>query len=127
MTHTTLIKIIDLFSFIALTIMVSTGLLVKYTLPPRSGGNEVWGITRHEWGNIHYYISVIFLILITSHLITHYKFIKMVLTGNATTEKNYRIAFGILGIIALLFLVFSPVISPVTENQSGQQHYYKNR
>ena len=55
MTHSTIIKIIDLLSFAALTLMISTGTLLKYTLPPRSGGDEVWGLTRHDWGNIHFY------------------------------------------------------------------------
>lgn len=127
MRRSTLIKIIDLLSFVALTLMISTGTLLKYTLPPRSGGSEVWDLTRHDWGNIHFYISVGFLLLITTHLLAHARFIKSVITGKASTEKNYRIAVGMLGLIALILLSFAPVTSTVTEVEKGQQHYRQNR
>lgn len=106
--------------------MLSTGILLKFTLPPRSGGNEVWGLTRHDWGNIHYYFSVVFLLFMSAHLVVHAKFIKSVIIGKAQTEKYYRIAIGILGVIALIALAFAPVASPVTDTQRGQQHYYHN-
>lgn len=125
MNHSTIIKIIDLLSFVALTLMISTGILIKFTLPPRSGGDEVWGITRHYWGDIHFYLSVAFLLLMAAHLITHIKFIKIVITGKASTDKNYRVAIGILGVIALILLAFAPVTSPVTEVQRGQQYHYQ--
>lgn len=127
MKYSTLIKVIDLFSFAALTLMVSTAILIEYTLPPRSGGNEVLSLTRHEWGNVHFYFSIIFLLLMSAHLITHIKFIKAVIIGKASTESNYRIAIGILGVIALIFLAFAPVISPVTDVNRGQQYNYQHR
>jgi len=45
MKYSTIIKIIDLLSFLTLLLMVSTGTFLKYTLPPRSGGAEVWELT----------------------------------------------------------------------------------
>ena len=127
MKHSKIIKIIDFLSFAALTLMISTGTLLKYTLPPRSGGDEVWSLTRHDWGNIHFYFSIAFLLLMTAHLLTHIKFIKSVITGKASTEKNYRVAIGILGVIALILLAFAPVASPVTDVHRGQQYHYQNR
>jgi len=127
MTSSTIIKITDLLSFAALTLMVSTGTLLEYTLPPRSGADEVWNLTRHDWGDIHFYVSIGFLLLMTVHLLTHAKFIKCVLTGKGSTEKNYRIAVGILGAIALFFLAFAPLASPVTDVERGQQHYHQVR
>jgi hypothetical protein len=127
MKYSTLIKVIDLFSFAALTLMVSTAILIEYTLPPRSGGNEVLSLTRHEWGNVHFYFSIIFLFLMSAHLITHLKFIKAVIIGKASTESNYRIAVGIIGVIALIFLAFAPVISPVTDVNRGQHYNYQHR
>jgi len=126
MQHTTLIKIIDLFSFVTLTLMISTGTLLKFTLPPRSGGSVVWDLSRHDWGNIHFYISVGFLFLMTAHLLAHARFIKSVITGKASTEKNYRVAVGIVGLITLISLAFAPVTSPVTEVEKGRQHYHQS-
>ena len=127
MKQSTLIKIIDLLSFVSLTLMISTGTLLRFTLPPRSGGDEVWGFTRHDWGNFHYYISLTFLLLMAAHLLTHIKYIKSVITGKASSEKNYRIAIGVVSIITLIALAFSPVTSTVTDIQKGQQRFHQVR
>ena len=127
MSHSTIIKIIDLVSFVTLTLMVSTGILIRFTLPPRSGGDAVWSLTRHEWGDIHFYISIVFLALMTVHLITHFKFIKLVITGKASTDKIYRVAIGIISVIALILLSFAPVTSTVTDAHNGNQYRHQNR
>ena len=126
MNQFTITKVLDFFSFVALMLMLSTGVFLKVTLPPRSGGDEVWGLSRHEWGDIHFSLSVIFLLFMSAHLVAHAKFIKSVIIGKAPTEKYYRIVAGIIGVIALIALAFSPVISPVTDVQRGQQHHFQN-
>ena len=127
MNQFTITKLLDFFSFVALMLMLSTGVFLKVTLPPRSGGDEVWGLSRHEWGDIHFSLSVIFLLFMSAHLVAHAKFIKSVIIGKAPTEKYYRIVAGIIGVIALIALAFSPVISPVTDVQRGLQHHFQNR
>lgn len=126
MNQFSIVKILDFLSFVALMFMLSTGVFLKFTLPPRSGGDEVWGLSRHDWGDIHYCFAVIFLLFMSAHLLAHAKFIKGVIMGKAPTEKYYRIVAGILGIVALIALAFAPVVSPVEDVQRGQQ-YYHNR
>ncbi len=127
MKQSKLIKLVDLLSFVSLTLMLSTGIFLRFILPPRSGGDTVWGLSRHQWGDLHYYLSVLFLFFMSAHLIMHVKFIKTVILGKAPAEKNYRIAVGVVGLVALITLALAPLVSPVTENQRGQQYHRINR
>ncbi len=83
--------IIDLISFIDLLGLVFTGFIMKYILPPGTGGygrgfrggrglqEEIkyfWSMTRHEWGYIHFYLAVGFVILMVVHIILHWSWIK---------------------------------------------------
>jgi len=113
MNKANLIKLIDLLSFIGLSALISTGALIKFSLPPKSGAATIWGLTRHEWGDIHFYISVCFLIIITTHLFLHLKFIKAAIIGKASREIGYRIAVGFIGFIVLILFLFSPFISSI--------------
>ena len=82
--------IVDLVSFVDLVGMACTGFIMKYVLPPGTGGlgrqlhggqgrehiEELWSMTRHEWGRIHYYLGLLFLALIVVHIILHWSWIK---------------------------------------------------
>jgi hypothetical protein len=90
MKRSTLNFIIDLISFLTLLGMVCTGLIMKYVLPPGSGGcgrllhdgrgrehiKDLWSMTRHEWGYIHFDLAVLFVLLIAVHIILHWAWIK---------------------------------------------------
>ncbi len=92
MKRTTVNFIVDLISFISLLGLVITGFIIKYILPPGSGGGHgggfrggrgpsenvkaLWSMTRHEWGDIHFYLSVAFVVLMLVHLILHWTWIK---------------------------------------------------
>ncbi|MEX0844285.1 MAG: DUF4405 domain-containing protein, partial [Balneolaceae bacterium] len=57
-----------------------------YILPPGSGSANIWGLTRHEWGDIHFWIAVIFAVTITVHLILHLPWIKGSLFPSSTKK-----------------------------------------
>jgi hypothetical protein len=90
MKRVTLNFIVDLFSFIALLGLVCTGVIIKSVLPPGTGGRgrELHGgrgteevksllsMTRHEWGDIHFIIAVIFVVLMLVHLVLHWTWLK---------------------------------------------------
>mgnify|MGYP005989723713 CR=1 FL=1 len=124
MKQSGVIRLIDLFSFIVLVLMIATGILLEYTLPARSGSLSVWGMTRHEWGGLHYYISLLFLMLMVAHLFLHVKFIKSAILGKATREQNYRIAVGVVALLTILALAFLPVISSVEGNKRDVRPYH---
>ena len=82
--------IVDLVSFVDLVGMAFTGIIMKYVLPPGTGGcgrllhggqgrehiKELWSMSRHEWGRIHYCLALLFLALIVVHIILHWSWIK---------------------------------------------------
>jgi hypothetical protein len=82
--------IVDLISFLDLVGLTCTGLIMKYVLPPGTGGcgrllhggpgrahiRTLWSMSRHEWGSIHYALAVIFLALMVVHIILHWSWIK---------------------------------------------------
>jgi len=81
---------VDIVNFIVSLGLVISGILIKYVLPrgsgrPRGGGagfhggREVitWlGMDRHEWGEIHFWLGIIFAVLVIIHLTQHARWIK---------------------------------------------------
>ena len=90
MKRGTLNFVVDLVSFIDLVCLALTGFIMKYILPPGTGGRgrvlhegrgveqikELWSMTRHQWGDIHFYLALLFLILMVAHIILHWGWIK---------------------------------------------------
>ncbi|MHC4622631.1 MAG: DUF4405 domain-containing protein [Planctomycetota bacterium] len=90
MKRTTLNFFVDLISFATLIGMVCTGLIMKYVLPPGTGAcgtgfrggrgqeqvRDLWSMTRHEWGQVHFDLAVLFTILMVVHIILHWTWIK---------------------------------------------------
>jgi cytochrome b subunit of formate dehydrogenase len=64
-------KYIDGVLFIALLVLLVTGIIMYVVLPP-GGHDKVWlSLTRHEWGDIHFWTAVIFTVVIAVHLLLH--------------------------------------------------------
>jgi len=105
MKRITLNFLVDLISFVNLMFLAFTGFIIKYILPPGSGGygrslhggrgsreiKELWSMTRHEWGDIHFYVALLFVFLIVVHIILHWSWIKNYfksLFGFSSTSKD---------------------------------------
>jgi len=90
MKRGTLNFIIDLISFINLVCLALTGFIMKYILPPGTGGRghgfrggrepvqikELLSMTRHEWGYIHFCLALLFVALMAVHIVLHWGWIK---------------------------------------------------
>jgi hypothetical protein len=105
---------IDAIAFIGFILLTSTGILMRYILPPGSGRWKfIWGLDRHEWGSIHFWISVIFLSILTIHLILHWRWVANFIKGRPREGSGLRAGLGIVGLIGLLALAIAPLVSTV--------------
>jgi hypothetical protein len=102
MKRGTLNFIIDLFSFVIFIGLITTGFIMKYILPPGSGGRgrmanggqggehikSLLSMGRHDWGDIHFYLAVVFVILLVLHLFLHFDWIKSYFKRMFTSAGN---------------------------------------
>ena len=85
---------------------------MRYVLPPRSGHSvEIFGMSRHEWGDLHFYITFIFLVILSIHLFLHWKFIRNVFRGRVMEAGSPRLLFGLIALMAVLALAVAPFIA----------------
>ena len=64
-------RALNLLLYLGFCAMLGTGLLMAYRLPPGSRGGSgltVLGIDRHEWGDVHLWISYIFIAVVIAPL-----------------------------------------------------------
>ena len=129
MKKSNLITLIDISALISFIFVVSTGVLMRYVLPPRSGQSiEILGMSRHEWGDIHFYITFIFLVILSIHLLLHWKFFLHVFQKGIKSSETYRLVLGIVALIAVLALAVTPFIAPKEYSETSKGYQFgKNR
>lgn len=114
MKRTSLNFIIDVVAFTGFVLLTTTGVLMRYILPPGSGHyTTIWRLDRHEWGGIHFWVSVVFFLVLALHLILHWRWIASVLTGRPREGSGMRAALGIVGLVTVIALAISPLMSRI--------------
>jgi hypothetical protein len=119
MRRPTLNLIIDTIAFAGFIFLTTSGILMRYVLPPGSGRMlSVFGLSRHDWGSIHFWIAIIFLASLTTHLFLHWNWIVCQIKGKKCEDNKakMRVALGIVGFIALLAFALAPLISPIEKS-----------
>jgi hypothetical protein len=89
--RTTVNFILDLVGFLNLLALAGTGSILRWVLPPGSGGGygrgfrggrgagevkELLGLARHDWGSVHFGLAVLCVVLMLVHIILHWSWIK---------------------------------------------------
>lgn len=105
---------VDAVAFAMFVFMVVTGVMMKYLLPAGSGSSTtIWGLDRHGWGDVHFWLSVVFLAALAVHVYLHWKWIVAVVRGRSGEGSGLRLGLGLLGLTALLAVAFAPLLAPV--------------
>lgn len=112
MRKNTLNFIVDLLTLLAILTMIGTGLIMYFTLPPGSGsrGLILWGLGRHDWGDVHFWSSVALGALLILHLALHWSWvcgtIRRLLHGPSSPRGRLRSRLdNLYGIVFLAALV----------------------
>ncbi len=89
MNRTLINIVIDLIAALLFLGMLATGYLLRFPLPPGSNKTHVlWGLTRHEWGDIHFWISLGLLLIMLLHLALHWNWIVTVIGKRCGLVKD---------------------------------------
>jgi Domain of unknown function (DUF4405) len=131
--------LVDAASFAAFLLLLSTGLILRYQLPPGSGELEghgsgrgaanriitlLWGQTRHDWGEIHYWVAVALMAMLAVHLFLHWKWIVCIVRGTHGDASGWRFSLGAVSLLALIALVSAPVVAPT---EQATRHELQNQ
>jgi Domain of unknown function (DUF4405) len=116
--------LIDALMFLCVMALAGLGLLMKYIMPP---GRELWvkygsnpelswlGWDRHDWGDIHLYLAIAFLILLLFHIILHWNQI-LGLFHRWVPNPRWRTRIAMVFLLISLLLIFFPfLINPDTQ------------
>ena len=121
MRRATLNAWVDAIALVALVGLGATGVLLDWTLPPGSGHRAtVLGLDRHEWGDLHLWIAILFCSALSAHLALHWRFAAGLLRGSTRQGSGVRLLLGALGLAALIALLLAPLTVPVERSAEGR-------
>lgn len=114
---------VDLTAFILFLFLISTGLLIYFILPAGSGHLTIWGMNRHAWGDVHFWVAVGFLSMIAVHLILHWNWIISMITRSKSSQpmSKKRLIITLTALIIAILFAVAPYFSSIesTGEKSG--------
>lgn len=113
----------DIIAFVLFLGLITTGTILAFLLPPGSGSLGLWGLTRHEWGDVHFWIAAGFLTVIALHVVFHFRWIMTLIRGRASESRNRRtLASGVI-LVVMLVLAAGVLLGPREPvDRGGEQH-----
>ena len=106
--------IVDASAFAGFVFLTTTGILIHYILPAGTGRfAEIWGLDRHGWGVIHYWVAVITLALLTLHVFLHHEWIVNFVKGHPRESSGNRFFLGVVGFLSLIALAVAPFFGSI--------------
>lgn len=109
--------LVDLMTLLAIFVMIATGLVIRFTLPPGTGGRHgeggliLWGLGRHDWGDVHFWAAVVLGVLLVVHVALHWSWVCTMLrglvcgAGCGVRPAGRQSIYGV-GFLLLVVLVF---------------------
>lgn len=100
---------IDLISLLVMIGLLLTGGLIHYVLPPGTGqSHNLFGLGRHDFGQIHFYLALATVVLLGLHLFLHWSWFCCVLAkmlGRAAPLTKAQTAWGLCFLFGFAILL----------------------
>ncbi len=113
MKRTPLNLLVDLLAALGLLCMILTGYILRFPLPPTTNRTrELWGLSRHEWGMIHSWASLVLLAVIFVHLMLHWEWIftnirRRFTSAQASPKQRFHAGLAALATLLILISLFA--------------------
>lgn len=105
---------LDVIAFVEFAFLTTSGILIQYSLPERSGHSmTVWGLSRHQWGDWHFYLALFLFATLALHIVLHWKWIINLTRGRPSDASGRRLLLGVFGLVVVIMLASAPLLSPV--------------
>jgi hypothetical protein len=100
--------LIDFLAGLLVLGLVLTGTIIRFALPPGSGSDRIlWGMTRHEWGDVHFWLAACIGVVIAVHVAFHWTWVTTMFSPKRCSDgvrQSSRRARLIAGLITVLLL-----------------------
>ncbi len=122
MKRTNVNFLVDALALVALVFLTATGTIIRYVLPAGSGNTRaLWGLDRHGWGHVHFWIAIAFFVAMVVHLVLHWGWITCVVRWDTRGRSKGRAVLALIAVIALLALAAAPFFGTVEEIEKGRR------
>ena len=98
--------IVDVAAGVSLFVMVVTGYILRFPLPPASNRtHSLWGMSRHEWGTVHSWAGAVLLVVLLIHIALHWDWIFTMVRRRFTHVKAAPMQQKRVGMLTIIVLV----------------------
>ncbi|WP_432799837.1 DUF4405 domain-containing protein [Poriferisphaera sp. WC338] len=98
--------IIDALLGVLFFTLLLTGLLIMFILPSGSRTSSVWGWTRHDWGELHFWIAIAMVVLLLAHLTLHWTWFCTVCANILGRKRGQKLGKKkyVAGVLAVMLI-----------------------
>jgi len=100
---------LDIVSFVVMIGLAATGGLLHYVLPPGTGHtHSLFGLGRHDYGTIHFYLAVLAVVLLGFHILLHWTWVCCIAAkaaGRAAPSQGTQRAWGLYTLFGVALLL----------------------
>ena len=96
---------VDSLSMLLFLALALTGMLLAFGLPGGIGRDaQLWGLSRHDWGEVHFWIAVSFLLAIAVHFVLHWTWIRATSFSKLIDRRLVAALLVTLGVMVIVFV-----------------------